>query len=57
MEEATCDIAAALRAEVEEIGSEHAVFVLGNYATRPRLVAVSSSLDWIAQTKPEVTNA
>jgi leucyl aminopeptidase (aminopeptidase T) len=35
-DEATCDIAAALRAEVEEIGFEYTVFVLENYATRPR---------------------
>src|SRR5438128_8722087 len=34
-DEATCDIAAALRAEVEAIGSEHSVFVLENYAPRP----------------------
>jgi hypothetical protein len=40
-DETTCDIAAALRAEVEEIGSEHAVFVLENYAIRPLIVTVS----------------
>jgi leucyl aminopeptidase (aminopeptidase T) len=34
-DEATRDIAVALQAEVEEIGSEHAVFVLENYASRP----------------------
>jgi leucyl aminopeptidase (aminopeptidase T) len=34
-DEATREIAAALQAEVEEIGSEHAVFVLENYETRP----------------------
>jgi leucyl aminopeptidase (aminopeptidase T) len=34
-DEATCDIAVALQAEVEEIGAEHAVFVLENYARRP----------------------
>src|SRR5712691_26361 len=34
-DEATCDIAAALRAEVEAVGSEHTVFVLENYASRP----------------------
>lgn len=32
---ATADIAAALQAEVDEVGSECAVFVLENYATRP----------------------
>ena len=34
-DEATREIAAALQAEVEEIGSEHAVFVLENYDSRP----------------------
>ncbi len=34
-DEATAEIAAALQAEVEEVGAEHAVFVLENYATRP----------------------
>jgi len=34
-DEATSEIAAALQAEVEEVGSEHAVFVLENYARRP----------------------
>src|ERR1700726_259939 len=34
-DETTRDIAAALQAEVEEIGSEHAVFVLENYDSRP----------------------
>jgi aminopeptidase len=34
-DEATREIAAALQAEVEEIGSEHAVFVLENYERRP----------------------
>jgi len=34
-DEATQDIAAALQSEVEEVGAEHAVFVLENYAPRP----------------------
>src|SRR5207245_8857594 len=34
-DEATRDIAAALRAEVEEIGSEHSVFILEKYGLRP----------------------
>jgi aminopeptidase len=34
-DETTRDIAAALQAEVEEMGSEHAVFVIENYAERP----------------------
>ncbi len=34
-DEVTTEIAAALQAEVEEVGAEHAVFVLENYAERP----------------------
>ncbi len=34
-DEATQEIAAALQAEVEEVGAEHAAFVLENYAPRP----------------------
>ncbi len=34
-DEVTRDIAAALQAEVEEVGSEHAVFILENYSSRP----------------------
>src|SRR5918998_1357194 len=34
-DEETAEIAAALQAEVEEVGAEHAVFVLENYAARP----------------------
>jgi aminopeptidase len=34
-DEATTEIAAALQAEVEEVGADHAVFVLENYAERP----------------------
>jgi leucyl aminopeptidase (aminopeptidase T) len=34
-DEASIEIASALHAEVEEIGAEHAVFVLENYAPRP----------------------
>src|SRR6187549_2475119 len=34
-DEATQEIAAALQSEVEELGAEHAVFVLENYAPRP----------------------
>ena len=36
-DESTIDIAAALQAEIEEIGSDHAVFVLENYARRCRM--------------------
>src|SRR5438105_6830845 len=48
-DEATCDIAAALRAEVEAIGSEHAVFVLENYASRPLTAMPQNILDDLAQ--------
>src|ERR1700712_4373535 len=34
-DEATCEIAAALQNQVEEVGSDHAVFVLENFAERP----------------------
>ncbi len=34
-DQATREIAAALQAEVEEVGAEHSVFVLENYAPRP----------------------
>ncbi len=34
-DEATQEIATALQCEVEQLGAEHAVFVLENYATRP----------------------
>jgi len=53
-DEATCDIAAALRAEVEEIGSEHAVFVLENYATRPLTAMPQSILDDLAQSQVSI---
>ena len=34
-DEETQDIAVALQSEVEEVGAEHAVFVLEDYAPRP----------------------
>src|SRR3954469_15372053 len=34
-DEDTADIAAALQSELEELGAEHTVFVLENYAPRP----------------------
>src|SRR6202023_4214112 len=48
-DEATCDIAAAVRLEVEAIGSEHAVFVLENYAPRPLTAMPQIILDDLAQ--------
>ena len=53
-DEATCDIAAALRAEVEEIGSEHAVFVLEDYAARPLTAMPQSILDDLAQSQVSI---
>src|SRR5881397_221555 len=48
-DEATRDIAAALRAEVEAIGSEHSVFILENYASRPLTAMPRIILDDLAQ--------
>jgi leucyl aminopeptidase (aminopeptidase T) len=53
-DEATCDIAAALQAEVEEIGGEHAVFVLENYATRPLSAMPQVILDDLAQSQVSI---
>jgi aminopeptidase len=53
-EEATCDIAAALQAEVEEVGAEHAVFVLENYATRPLTAMPQIILDDLAQSQVSI---
>src|SRR5713101_5553146 len=53
-DEATCDIAAALRAEVEAIGSEHAVFVLENYASRPLTAMPEVILDDLAQSQVSI---
>ena len=53
-DEATCDIAAALQAEVEEIGSDHAVFVLENYATRPLTAMPQIILDDLARSQVSI---
>lgn len=53
-DEATCDIAAALQAEVEEVGAEHAVFVLENYATRPLTAMPQIVLDDLAQSQVSI---
>jgi aminopeptidase len=47
-DEATRDIAAALQAEVEDVGSEHAVFVLENYDLRPLTKMPREILDDLA---------
>ncbi|HYR22928.1 MAG TPA: aminopeptidase [Chthoniobacterales bacterium] len=53
-DEATRDIAAALQAEVEEIGSEHAVFVLENYDSRPLTKMPRAILDDLAQSQVSI---
>jgi leucyl aminopeptidase (aminopeptidase T) len=53
-DEATGDIAAALRAEVEAIGSEHSVFVLENYASRPLTAMPQVILDDLARSQVSI---
>ncbi|MEY2601068.1 MAG: aminopeptidase, partial [Verrucomicrobiota bacterium] len=53
-DEATRDIAAALQAEVEEIGSDHAVFVLENYASRPLTAMPQVILDDLARSQVSI---
>jgi leucyl aminopeptidase (aminopeptidase T) len=53
-DEATGDIAAALRAEVEAIGSEHSVFVLENYASRPLTAMPREILDDLARSQVSI---
>ena len=53
-DEATRDIAAALRAEVEEVGSDHAVFVLENYAARPLAGMPEIILEDLAQSQVSI---
>src|SRR3954470_11199589 len=53
-DEATRDIAAALQAEVEEVGSDHAVFVLENYDTRPLRNMPPVILDDLAQSQVSI---
>jgi leucyl aminopeptidase (aminopeptidase T) len=53
-DEATRDIAAALQAEVEEVGSEHSVFVIENYATRPLRDMPQNILDDLAQSQVSI---
>ena len=56
-DEATRDIAAALQAEVEEIGSEHAVFILENYDSRPLKGMPREILDDLATSQVSIFNA
>jgi leucyl aminopeptidase (aminopeptidase T) len=53
-DEATCDIAAALQAEVEEGGSEHAVYVIENYAPRPLTAMPQVILDDLARSQVSI---
>src|SRR3981081_36446 len=53
-DEATCDIAAALQAEVEEVGAEHAVFVIENYAPRPLTSMPPIILDDLARSHESI---
>jgi aminopeptidase len=53
-DEATAEIAAALQAEVEEIGAAHAVFVLENYAERPLTRMPQIILDDLAQSQVSI---
>jgi aminopeptidase len=53
-DEATREIAAALQAEVEEIGSEHAVFVIENYAPRPLTAMPQAILDDLDQSRVSI---
>jgi aminopeptidase len=53
-DQVTCDIAAALQAEVEEVGSDHAVFVLENYDVRPLTNMPQIILDDLAQSQVSI---
>lgn len=53
-DEATRDIAAALQAEVEEVGSKHAVFVWENYESRPSPNMPRVILDDLAQSQVSI---
>src|SRR2546430_13135861 len=53
-DEATRDIAAALQAEVEEIGSEHAFFSVENYDSRPLTKMPREILDDLATSQVSI---
>ncbi|SRR5581483_5962409 len=53
-DQATYDIAVALQAEVEEVGSEHAVFVLEDYTERPTQNMPQIILDDLAQSQVSI---
>src|SRR5438552_14275879 len=53
-DETTRDIAAALQAEVEEIGAAHAIFVLEDYAERPLTHMPKPILEDLAQSQVSI---
>ena len=53
-DEATCEIAAALKLEVEETGAAYAVFVIENYASRPLTSMPRIVLDDLAQSQVSI---
>jgi len=53
-DQATREIAAALQAEVGEVGAEHSVFVLENYAPRPLTAMPQIILDDLAQSQVSI---
>ena len=53
-DEATAEIAAALQAEVEEVGSEHSVFLLEHHARRPLKYMPEIILDDLAQSQVSI---
>src|SRR3954452_14384593 len=53
-DEATRDIAAALQAEVEEVGAQHAVFVLEEHAERPLTNMPANILEDLGQSQVSI---
>ena len=53
-DEATCDIAGALQAEVEQIGSDYSLFVLEHHASRPLKFIPESILEDLATSQVSV---
>src|ERR671938_1265488 len=53
-DEVTRDIAAALQSEVEEVGADHAVFLLENYTARPMTAMPGRILEDLAQSQVSI---
>ncbi|MEP6938063.1 MAG: aminopeptidase [Chthoniobacterales bacterium] len=53
-DEATLDIAAALQFQIEEVGAEHALFVLENHAPRPLTGMPRAILDDLARSQVSI---